>query len=367
MKEKRTLIYLIMISIFLISMMALLISAESNTKTGAKAFALYCPQTNTFLAGNNIDIKLPMASTTKIITALVAIERLNLDEYITVSKEAVGIEGSSIYLQEGDILTVKDLVYSVLLQSANDASVVLALKIGGSVEAFAEIMNERAREIGAFSTHFDNPHGLDSATHYTTAKDLSLIASEALKNEIFKSISSTHKYSFSIGDKTRTLVNHNKLLRNYDGCIGVKTGYTKKCGRCLVSAAEKNGVRLIAVTLDDPNDWSDHTALLDSGFQKVKSVDLLSLVSIPDSLPVISGNKDFIKIAISNNDRYLITNDDVQNIKTDIKLIPYITQATNAGDAVGSLIVKTENNTKKIDILAMEDVSIKRNKTPFIA
>ena len=261
MKDRKTLIYLILISIFLLSMMAMMISAEESTKINAKAYTLYNPETNFFLCGENINQKLPMASTTKIMTALIAIEELDPKEEIMITGQAVGVEGSSLYLAEGDIITVRDLIYSVLLQSANDASVALAMRIGGSIDAFAEKMNERAKLIGATDTNFKNPHGLDESDHYTTAKDLALIAAAALKNETFREITSTYKYSFTMGDKTRILVNHNKLLQQYDGCIGIKTGYTKKCGRCLVSAAYKDGITLIAVTLSAPDDWRNHKSL----------------------------------------------------------------------------------------------------------
>ena len=367
MKDKRTLIYLVMISMFLISMMALLASAESSEKTGAKAFALYNPELNTFLCEKNIDLKLPMASTTKILTALIAIEELDPDERITVTRDAVGIEGSSVYLSEGDVVTIRDLIYSVLLQSANDASVALALRIGGSIEEFAQIMNDRASKIGATNTNFENPHGLDSDNHYTTAKDLALIASVALSNETFRKITSTHKYSFSIGEKTRVLINHNKLLTQYDGCIGVKTGYTKKCGRCLVSAAYRDGITLIAVTLSDPDDWRDHKELLDYGFSTLKSVDVSKEIDLPSSLPVISGSKATVKIGVRDSERYHIKKADEKAPKITMSLVPYVVNSVKAGDVLGEITITDENNTKRIDIIALEDVRSKTNNFPLFA
>ena len=266
MKDKKTFLYLLILSIFLLSMMTLLASAETGMNTGAKSFALYNPDTKTFLYQSNANERMPMASTTKIVTALIAIEELDLDEIIQVPKEAVGIEGSSLYLKENDELSVKDLVYGVLLQSANDAATVLAIRISGSIEAFANLMTERAFKTGAVNTKFENPHGLDSSEHYTTAHDLSLITAEALSNETFKQITGTYKYSFKLGENTRTIVNHNKLLKSYDGCIGVKTGFTRKSGRCLVSAANRNGITLVAVTLDDPDDWNDQIARINQYF-----------------------------------------------------------------------------------------------------
>ena len=367
MKDRKTLIYLVLISIFLLSMMALMISAESGTKTGAKAFVLYSPQMDSVLCESNMNLQLPMASTTKIMTALIAIEELDPNEKITANREAVGIEGSSIYLSEGDVITVRDLIHSVLLQSANDAAAILAIRIGGTIENFAEIMNKRALEIGALNTNFENPHGLDSDNHYTTAKDLALIASAALKNDIFRTICSTYKYSFNIGDKTRVLVNHNKLLKQYDGCIGVKTGYTKKCGRCLVSAAYKDGVTLIAVTLADPDDWRDHKALLNLGFSTLEAIDLSKETNLPETLPVLAGEKSSVKIGIDEANRYLVIKKDAINPEINISLRPYVIKSVKAGDILGQITVTEENNIKIIDIVALEDVKAKSNSFPLFA
>ena len=282
-------------------MMALLASAETGINDNARSSALYNPDTRSFLYQSNADLRLPMASTTKIVTALVAIESLNLDESVTVTKEAVGVEGSSLYLSEGDVLSVRDLLFGVLLQSANDAATVLALHISGSIPAFAEKMTERVRDVGALDTSFQNPHGLDSEEHYTTAHDLSLIAAEALGNETFRQIVSTYKYSFNIGDKPRVIVNHNKLLKLYDGCIGVKTGYTKKSGRCLVSAAERDGVELICVTLNAPDDWRDHSTLLDYGFSTYESRTLCRRDDFKYVQPVVGGDEEYVMLAIEND------------------------------------------------------------------
>ena len=194
MRDKRTILYLLILSTFFISMMALLAYAESDINTGAKSSALYNPDTGSFLYRKNANQRLPMASTTKIMTALIAIEDLDPDSMVRVTNDAVGIEGSSLYLKAGDEITVKDLIYGVLLQSANDAAAVLAIEISGTLDNFAELMNERAKDIGALDTHFVNPHGLDAKDHFTTAHDLALIAAEALSNETFKSIVSTYKY-----------------------------------------------------------------------------------------------------------------------------------------------------------------------------
>ena len=363
MRDSKTLIYLLLLSTFLLSMMALLVSAESGTSTNAKSSALYNPDTKSFLYQNNADCRLPMASTTKIVTALIAIETLPLDEIITVPREAVGIEGSSLYLSVGDKLTVKDLIYGVLLQSANDAATVLALRISGDIQAFAERRTERAIASGATNTSFSNPHGLDDSEHFTTAHDLSLIAAEALNNKVFKSIVSTYKYSFKIGEETRTVVNHNKLLKSYDGCIGVKTGFTKKSGRCLVSAAERDGVMLVAVTLNDPDDWTDHKNMLNYGFKSLESVDLSKLISIPDSIPSVSSDGARVSIALAKSNIVKSAND---SLYYSVDLPSYIATDVKIGDKIGEVTVRIGDREETIDIIAICDVKIKKNTRRFL-
>ena len=363
MREKRTLLYLLILSTFFIAMMALLASANTGTHTGARSSALYSPDTNSFLYSKNADQRLPMASTTKIVTALIAIESLDFKERIKVQKEAVGVEGSSLYLKENDELTAEDLIYSVLLQSANDAATVLALRISGSVQDFADRMTQRVQEIGAFDTSFQNPHGLDAKEHYTTAHDLSLIAAEALKNTDFKKICSTYKYSFKVGEETRTVINHNKLLKSYDGCIGIKTGFTKKCGRCLVSAAERNGVTLIAVTLDDPDDWKDHKSMLNYGFESLTCIDLNELITLPDYIPTVSSDGATVGIELSKNK---ITKHINEGVEFTVDLPNYVTKDTKRGDKIGEITIKIKDRTEKIDIVATNDVKIKKTTRRFL-
>jgi D-alanyl-D-alanine carboxypeptidase len=220
------------------------------------------------------------ASTTKIMTALVAAEAVPLEQQITIPSAAVGVEGSSVYLCEGEILTVKELLYALLLESANDAATALAIAVAGSVEEFSKLMNSYAEKLGLENTNFCNPHGLYDEQHYTTAHDLALISARALENKDLRAIFCTKKTTISCGvtkenpegDGVRYLQNHNKMLSRYEGAIGIKTGYTKATGRCLVSAAERDGMTLIAVTLNAPDDWNDHTAMLNYGFATYERV-----------------------------------------------------------------------------------------------
>ena len=192
--------------------------------------------------------KLPMASTTKIMTGLLACESGKLSETVKTSAFASGTEGSSLWLKVGEEQSLEDLTYGLMLKSGNDAAVSIAEYLGGNTDAFALLMNKRAKEIGAVNTNFKNPHGLDHEEHYTTAYDLALIAREAMKNETFRKIVSTKTYSIPMQNEKwdRHLKNHNKLLWQYEGCNGIKTGYTKKCGRCLVSSAKKGGLEIPA-------------------------------------------------------------------------------------------------------------------------
>lgn len=251
--------------------MAVPVSADVSAKSAIVLEAT----TKKTVYEKDADTRRPMASTTKIMTAVCAIESGDLSREITVTKEAAGVEGSSVYLKVGDKLTLRELVMALMLESANDAATAIAIGISGSVEAFADLMNSKAAELKLNDTHFTNPHGLSDEDHYTTARDLAHLAAYALQNETFRSIVSTQNSTLEYGDTVRHLHNHNKLLSMYDGTVGVKTGFTKLSGRCLVSAAERDGLTLVAVTLDAPDDWSDHMAMLDMGFSTLELVNLI--------------------------------------------------------------------------------------------
>ena len=251
-------------------------STGSPPQTYAKAACLIDGKSGAVLYEKSSNLHLPMASTTKIMTALVVLERLPLDAVVTVPKEATLVEGSSIYLRENEKITVKELLYGLLLESGNDAAHTLAVAAAGDIPSFAALMNQKAAALGLCDTHFENPHGLSADGHYTTAYELARITAEAMKNEFFRTTVATKKHiSPSLdGELTRYFFNHNKLLRLYDGAVGVKTGFTKAAGRCLVSAAEKDGSLFIAVTLDDGNDWNDHMAMLSYASAQFDTVEI---------------------------------------------------------------------------------------------
>lgn len=228
--------------------------------------------TGEVIYSKNADARLPMASTTKIMTALLLCEYGNLEREITITEEMVAVEGSSMGLLPGDTVSLRTLLYGMLLASGNDAANTVAYLIGGSYENFVELMNCRAAELKMTNTHFVTPSGLDADEHYTTAFDLALLSRAALQNPDFATAAATEYETVYYGNPPyrRTLKNHNRLLSQIDGVIGVKTGYTKKSGRCLVSALKRNGKYVIAVTLNAPEDWNDHKLLLEYGLSRLK-------------------------------------------------------------------------------------------------
>ena len=232
--------------------------------THASSAILMDADSGRILYAQNIHEQRLIASITKLLTALVAVEHTaDLEQEITIRSEWTGIEGSSIYLKANEKITMKGLLYGLLLQSGNDAAVAIACHVAGDVQSFAALMNERAQELGMSQSHFTNPNGLNDEGHYSTAYDMALLACACLKNDVVAEICATQ--SAAVGN--RTFYNHNKLLHRYEGCVGMKTGYTELAGRTLISAATRNGQTLVCVTLNDGNDWNDHEKLLDYGFE----------------------------------------------------------------------------------------------------
>ena len=251
-----------------------------------------------------------IASTTKIMTALIVCEQCNVLDRMRIPKEAVGIEGSSMYLKEGEVLTLQELLYGLMLQSGNDAAVALAIYCGGTVEGFAELMNDKARLLGMTGTHFENPNGLDSPAHYSTAKDLAILAAYAMKNPIFAKTVSTK--TVTVGN--RSLRNHNKLLWQVEGADGVKTGFTKAAGRILVSSATRQGRRLVAVTINDGDDWKDHAALLNDGFSKYRVHEIVAEGQCLGSVEVVSGQEKRVNVLAAKRFSYALSDDEKPHI-----------------------------------------------------
>lgn len=289
--------------------------------------------------------KLPIASTTKIMTALLTLEAAARgDKTVRITPEMVRVEGSSMGLKAGDTLTLTALAEGMLSVSGNDAANSAAIAVGGSIQKFAALMNQKAAQLGLSDTHYVTPSGLDDKEHYSSAGDLAKLAAAALKDPEFARIVAQPKIKVQFLDPDRTVIytNHNKLLSMYDGCTGVKTGFTKKSGRCLVSAAERDGVRLVAVTLSDPNDWDDHEKLLDYGFSR------LTRYQADDSgfhlnLPVVGGTGRSILVVGSAGAAALLPSDEVQDLRRTVELPQFVYAPVTKGQVLG--IVRYSNNS----------------------
>ena len=281
------------------SVWVLLMTAVPGWQSAAEPFGvssasaiLYEPERGLVLYEKDIHTPRSMASTTKVMTGLLALEQGDLDREITVPAEAVRVEGSALGLRGGDTISMRDLVIGLLLESGNDAANVIAYVLDGSIPAFAERMNARAAEIGMKDTTFVTPSGLDEGEHSSSAYDMALLARACLDVPELKEITATRSTTM----EGRTFVNHNKLLWRYEGCVGMKTGYTQAAGRTLVSAAERDGMTLIAVTLNAPSDWADHAAMLDYGFANYQMEEAVTAGQSLCSLPVSGSLVPFVSL-----------------------------------------------------------------------
>ncbi|NLT16917.1 MAG: D-alanyl-D-alanine carboxypeptidase [Clostridiales bacterium] len=296
--------------------------------------------TNRVLFESNPNAQMPMASTTKIMTALVALEYGNLDDKVVIPREAVGIEGSSIYLKEGEVLSLEQLLYGLMLSSGNDVAVAVACHVGGSVEGFVDMMNTKAMEIGAENTRFTNPNGLHDDNHYTTAYDLALITSCALKNPEFQKICSTQYKEIPGPEGTpRTLKNKNKLLWQYEGGNGVKTGYTKAAGKCLVASAKREDMQVVCVVLNSSSMFIQSMALMDEAFECFDNVPVLSEGEPLGTIPVEGANVDSVTICMDEEIRLPLTKEEENEINVRVSMVPKLKAPVEAGLPLGRLEV----------------------------
>nr|WP_325301662.1 D-alanyl-D-alanine carboxypeptidase family protein [uncultured Dysosmobacter sp.] len=300
--------------------------------TSAASAILMDADSGRVLYAQNADAKMLIASTTKIMTALVAIREGTLSDTVRVSSAAAGTEGSSMYLRAGEELTLETLLYGLMLCSGNDAAVAIAEHVGGSVAAFAKKMNETARELGMDNSSFANPNGLDAEGHYSTARDMARLACAAMENETLARIVSTR--SVTIGG--RTMTNHNKLLGYLDSCVGLKTGYTRAAGRTLVSCAQRNGQRLVAVTLQDGNDWADHQALYEYGFSAYPARRAATLGRVLEWAEVEDGLSKTVPLVAADSFAWPVGQG--ETLETEIRLDRPLRAPLAAGSRVGEAV-----------------------------
>lgn len=326
----------------------------SEVPVSAEAAALIDVQSGRILYGKNLDKRMRIASLTKIITAIVAIESGKLNEIVTVSKNAYRVEGSSVYLDLGEKQKLIDLVYAIMLRSGNDAATAIAEHVGGgSAQKFVGMMNDKVKQLGLEGTHFVNPHGLDTEGHYSTAYDMAQLTAYALRNPIFREVVSTKakKIPWEGKDWDRTLLNKNKMLFRYEGADGVKTGYTEDAGRCLASSATRYGRQLAVIVLQDRNDWNDSSRLLDFGFTKYQYFSPVADQQPLTSLPVKNGTVDRMEVLAGGKLAYPLREEEKPRVKTELKLPNYLRAPVKEGEKVGEMAVYLDE--KKIGSLPL--------------
>lgn len=285
----------------------------------------------------NADMPLPMASTTKLMTAIIALEACALDEIVEIKSEYCNIEGSSMYLAAGEKYTVRELVAGLLLVSGNDAALALAGHIAGDSAQFAALMNAKAQALGMINTHYTNPHGLTEKGHYTTARDLARLMEYCMQNPAFAELDAMPQYT--TGGKL--LLNHNRLLHSCPGCVGGKTGYTEAAGRCLVSCCERDGARVVCVTLSAPDDWKDHIALYDWAYSENARRSVTDKLSF--SVPVISGSTRWAYLVPEEELCILIPQDKAITLRAELPWFEFA--PVRAGKRGGKVTVSVDGAT----------------------
>jgi len=333
-------------------------ASEISTGVLAKGMVVLEGNTNTVLLERNMHERLPMASTTKIITAILAIENCNnLDEKIKISSKAVGIEGTSIYIKEGEELTMRELLYGLILASGNDCAVAIAEALGGE-ELFVNKMNDFASSLNLVNTHFDNPHGLDSDNHYTSAYDLAVMTSYALKNPTFKEIVSTERMVIEPTGiyQARYLKHKNRLLFSDDKCIGVKTGFTDNAGRCLVHAHEENGMQLISVVLNCQPMFEECDRLTKMALDKYVMMEFVKPYNYVSNIEIEDGTKLEIGVITINGFELPVLKDKVDDYEVKYELPEKLTAPIKLNQVVGSVkVLNGDNLIYEGDLITIED------------
>lgn len=329
------------------------VRADASVET-ARSICVINASTGETVFEKNSRERLPMASTTKIMTAYTAIKNSSMNELVTVSRNAQDQEGSSMYVRAGEQLAMEDMIYGLMLNSGNDAAVAIAEHISGSSDSFAELMNRTAKELGVSDTHFCNPNGLPSDDHFTTAAELAYISREAFRLPEFCRIVSEQAHTAHTTDgRAVELYNHNKLLGRYEGAVGIKTGYTKAAGRCLVSAAQRDGMTFIAVTLNDSDDWNTHMELLDAAFDAHYPKQVLCAGEVLKECV-----KDGRKCTFSAAEDLIVPmkKNEKQNVEVTLHFAD-VAGAINKGEKIGFASVSCGGNkVGEVDIISDSDI-----------
>lgn len=359
------------LSVFFVFSYSISVSSEEKAEinVSAEAYVLYCADNGQIISSNNENKKMKPASTTKVMTSLLALEEASSQNKKVKFTEKMIAEGSSMYLKVGDVVTLKDLASGMMMASGNDAANAAALTISGSTEKFADKMNKRASQIGMKNTHFVTPSGLDDDNHYSTAVDMALLMSYALENEDFAKLTSQKSATVEFiepSSKKTTYSNHNRLLSLYEYCIGGKTGYTMSAGRCLVSAAKKDCLTLICVTLNDRNDWNDHISLYNYGFEKYSCYTSDDISFFAD-VPCVGGDNDSVTVTGERSVSIVVSSEDKDKIERKVYLDSFLYSPIKQGDNVGRIEytlngkIIEENNLVAVDSVN----SKKKNKNIF--
>ena len=315
-------------------------AAQKTERITARAWALMEAGSGRLLLGERAQDRLPMASTTKIMTALLLVESgEDPDALVTVPREAAGTEGSSMHLAAGEKLSLRDLLYGLMMVSGNDAAVTLAVHHSGSVEAFADRMNARAAALGLADTHFVNPHGLHDPDHYTSACDLARLAATAMEQPFFRELVSAQRYTTTTGDRVRTFRTKNRVLTEVEGGCGIKTGFTKRAGRCLCFAARREGMLLIGAVLNAPDMWGDAKKLLDRGFSEYELHAFLTPGQALGVLPVTGSRKKTLPVAAKEGILYPVRRDGTDETTVDVHLADSLAAPVTAGTTVGEAVL----------------------------
>ena len=358
MKKSKNTIIIIILVLFTVMNLNQVHGVEIDGKLilSGESYILIDRDIGRVLLEENSHKKMPMASTTKIMTALIALEKGNLSDRIRVDDDSVGVEGSSIYLKKDEIMTLKDLIYGLMLRSGNDAAVAIAIHIGGTTEEFVKLMNDKAKSIGALNTNFTNPNGLPDENHYSTAYDMALITREAFKYDEFANIVNSKSYT-SDRVENNYFYNKNKTLWDYEGGNGVKTGYTMSSGRCLVSSASRNGLNLISVSLNARDWFNDNHKLLDYGFEKYSSSLIFDKGQFMKKVRVEKGNRDYINLVAEKTLFFPLKEGEKEKLKIDIQSFDGIDLPINKGDLVGYVSVYLDGKLiNKVNLVSKDTI-----------